>query len=585
MNPPPPTKPAAPPDDPRAALIASEKRARALFEGIEDAVFVHDLDGHILDANPAASRRLGYTHQEFLKLTTREIDDPDFAEGYENRLSEQLTRGHLHCEGRHRTKDGRIIPVDINTSTIVLEDKPVVLAVIRDITDRKALERARADMAEAQAEHAREIECKNLELSQSEARYRRLTEASLDAVFVTDEEGRILLFNRAAEGIFGYSADEVEGMPVGRLMPEDLPGDPPLGMQEAIRSRDPRVVGRTLTLQGRREGGEAFPLEIAVSAVDTPEGQQFLGSIRDLTERQKMGAMLVQSEKLASIGLLCAGVAHEINNPLAFIANNLAVLERDFAGIREMVVRYEAAHGVIEAADPAAWEAILAAREDLDWDYVSGNLDRMLTRTRDGVGRVASIVQTLRGLARTAPPKLEDASLTELLTASLELVQGRIRRGGIELIRDEPAAPLPPIPCVATQISQVLINLLVNAVQAVESNHPEGGTITIALRDGEDSQVIEITDDGPGIVPDDLPRLFDPFYTTKPVGEGTGLGLSISHGIVTGHGGQIEVDGRPGLGARFRVILPDGGARGRRARREVQEGAAAFPDSSPSARS
>src|SRR3954467_13623047 len=97
----------------RAALEASERRARALFEGIEDSVFVHDMDGNILDANPAASRRLGYTREEFLKLTTRDIDDPEFAAGYEARLGEQLAKGRLHCEGRHRTKDGRLIPVDI----------------------------------------------------------------------------------------------------------------------------------------------------------------------------------------------------------------------------------------------------------------------------------------------------------------------------------------------------------------------------------------------------------------------------------------------------------------------------------------
>ena len=133
-----------PRDDPRAALVASERRARALFEGIEDSVFVHDMDGRILDANPAASRRLGYTREEFLKLTTQQIDDPTFGEGYEGRLAEQIRCGSLQCEGRHRTKDGRVIPVDINTSTIVLEDRPVVLAVIRDITERKALEEALA---------------------------------------------------------------------------------------------------------------------------------------------------------------------------------------------------------------------------------------------------------------------------------------------------------------------------------------------------------------------------------------------------------------------------------------------------------
>jgi signal transduction histidine kinase len=186
----------------------------------------------------------------------------------------------------------------------------------------------------------------------------------------------------------------------------------------------------------------------------------------------------------------------------------------------------------------------------------------MLARTREGVGRVASIVHTMRGLARTAPPVMESVSLQSLVAASLELVQGRMRRDGIEIHRIDPPEPLPPLSCVSTQISQVIINLLVNAVQAIEeANQPADRSITVAIRRSDGYQILEITDTGAGIPPEVLPRLFDPFYTTKVVGEGTGLGLSISHGIITGHGGKIEVDGRPGDGACFRVMLPERAAR------------------------
>ena len=541
-----------------ASLRAEARRFRALFEGIEDSVFVHDMTGRILDANPAASRRLGYTHEEFLRLNTSEIDAPEFAEGYEGRLSEQMRSGHLHCEGRHRAKDGRLIPVDINTSTIRLGEEQVVLAVNRDISERKALEKARAEMAETQAEHARAIEEKNRELSQSESRYRMLTEASLDAVVVADAEARILLFNPAAERAFGYSAAEALHLTLADLMPDDLPGDPMIDLTEAIRRRDPKVVGHTLSVQGRRSDGATCPLEIAISAVETAEGLQFVGSIRDLTERTKMEAILAQSERLASIGLLSAGVAHEINNPLAFIGNNLAVLDRDLHGLHAMIEAYEAADATLDQVAPEVMAKVRAAREDLDWDYVRDNLGRMIARTREGVGRVASIVHTMRGLARTAPPVMEPASLRDLISAALELVQGRMRRDGIEIHRIEPPEPAPPISCVPTQISQVLINLLVNAVQAIEesSKHAEK-SITVAHRRERGAQVVEITDSGDGIPDDVLGRLFDPFFTTKAVGEGTGLGLSISHGIITGHGGRIDVDGQPGRGACFRVRLPE----------------------------
>jgi signal transduction histidine kinase len=179
----------------------------------------------------------------------------------------------------------------------------------------------------------------------------------------------------------------------------------------------------------------------------------------------------------------------------------------------------------------------------------------MLNRTRDGVQRVANIVQNLRGLARTSTPKLEAVLIPDLITPALEMVHGRLRRGGIEVIQEHISPQR--IMCVAPQISQVILNLLVNAIQAIESSRPErGGRIELKTGPDGDYFALEVADDGPGIDPEFLPKLFDPFFTTKPVGEGTGLGLSISHGIVTGHGGQIEVQSTPGQGTRFRVLLP-----------------------------
>ncbi len=212
---------------------------------------------------------------------------------------------------------------------------------------------------------------------------------------------------------------------------------------------------------------------------------------------------------------------------------------------------------------------LLAIREDLDWDYVRANLGRMLARTREGVGRVASIVHTMRGLARTAPPEVESASLSGLVTAALELIQGRVRKDGIEVRRRDPAGPMPGLSCVPTLISQVLVNLLINAIQAIETSSKAGEkALSVELRREGTTQVVEITDSGDGIADDVLPKLFDPFFTTKEVGEGTGLGLSITHGIIAGHGGRIEVEGRPGLGARFRLRLPEGGLRASAAGRD-----------------
>lgn len=538
----------------KAALVASERRARELFEGMEDAVFVHDMQGRILDANPAASRRLGYSHEEFLSLTTHDIDQPEFAAGYQARLEQQLRDGRLQCEGLHHTKDGRQIPVDINSSTITLDDRKVVLAVIRDITDRKALDETRREFAEAQLRNAWEIESKNRALTQSEARYRQLTEGSLDAIVVADHDGRIVLFNPAAERSFGYTQAEIVGRPFIQLMPEDLRGDLITGLQDYLRSRTGRVVGHTVEMRGRRKDGEVFPLEVSLSAIEVAGELQFLAAIRDQRERQRMRAMLMQSEKLASIGLLSAGVAHEINNPLAYIANNLAVLERDLAGMMAMMAEYEESNAFLEKAAPDVLERIQSISDELDWPYVRENLGRLLTRTRDGVQRVATIVQNLRGLARTAPPKLEPVRLADLVAGALEMLQSRVRRAEIAVeVIDE---GLGKIACVPSQIGQVLLNLLVNSVQAIEERgRAENNRIRVTLRESAAYQVVEIADNGCGIPSESIPRLFDPFFTTKDVGEGTGLGLSISHGIVTGHGGNIEVESNTD-GSTFRIFLP-----------------------------
>lgn len=543
-----------------AALVASERRTRALFDGLQDAAYVHDMEGRLLDANPAACRRLGYTHDEFLKLSTTDIDAEGTAEGFRDRLAHQLAEGGLRFEGAHRDSKGRAFPIDASTSVIHFEDRTAVIAVCRDITERRALETTRRQLAEAQAQYARELEESNRELVRSEARARQLTQGCLDAVIATDGQGRITSFNPAAEQAFGYPAFEAIGRSISLLMPDDIqepdPGSPP---HRAVDASIPAslAVGRTVQRRGRRRDGEIFPIEVAIGRVDTAGDLAYIASIRDQTERQRMYAVLARTEKLASIGLLSAGLAHEINNPLAYVSNNLAVLERDIRGIIAMFRAYDDSRERIATTAPDVVDGVKALAEDLDWDYVRANIDRTIGRTREGIQRVTSIVHNLRSLARTTPPRLDRASLAEILESALEIVQGEVRKGGIAIDRSiEPG--LPKIPCADSQIGQVFLNILVNAIQAAEQVRPSGtGKVRVVLRSDPEGQVLEISDNGPGIPEEHMARLFDPFFTTKPLGEGTGLGLAFSHGIISGHGGRIEVDSTPGQGARFRVVLPN----------------------------
>jgi PAS domain S-box-containing protein len=806
----------------------------ALFDAIDDAAFVHDARGNILEANQAACRRLGYSRTELLRLNTADIDDPEFAAGFQERLQAQLTSSAFRCEGRHRTKEGQIIPVDINSSAILFRDRPAVLAVMRDISKQKRAEsRREAQYAVARAlagdtieESAREVlrvmcevlagdtaalfvvnsqenhlrcletwhrpelnipefdtmtrrialppgvglagrvwqsgapeihghadpdsplpreavaareglqaglafpiksggettgvveflqrrltkpdgdvfaltealasqigqvlerrriekalrdsealyeslvDClpqnifrKDLEgrvtfankrycetlkrppaeligktdfdlfpgemaakyvcddnrvlqtgtvletieehrlpegsliyvqvvktpihdahgniigtqgifwdvtektraeaaVKESELRYRKLTEATQDGIVVADQTGTITLFNPAAQRMFGYTAAEVLGQPLTVLMAAEFQDLHRRGFQRFLITRQPRIIGRApVELQARRKDGAEFPIELALSAMTIgppgPDGQepvQFLGALRDLTERNRMRAELVRNEKLASIGLLSAGVAHEINNPLAFVANNLVVLERDCQGLLELVTHYEAARTRLAQVDAHAAGQAAALADQIDLPYVRDNLPRLLNRTREGVDRVTRIVQSLRALARTDAPRRQDTHIPDLVETALEIVRGRLRRSAIEVVQEHD--PLPRAACVSSQISQVLLNLLVNAIQAIEATGRKSGNITVSTRRFDKELLIQVADNGCGVQPNDLPRIFDPFFTTKDVGEGTGLGLSISHNIITGHGGRFEVDSTPGQGSCFRVYLP-----------------------------
>ncbi|WZO97736.1 PAS domain S-box protein [Isosphaeraceae bacterium EP7] len=527
------------------ALRESEHRFRELFDQAPFGYHEIGPDGQILAVNQTECEMLGCSRESMIG---RPIFD--FVVEEDRELSRQAVarkfRGELPLkpiERTYQTADGRRLSVSIEERFHLDEQgRPIsIRSTVQDITDRKRTEQALVASEARATALLQEVEAKNRELAFSEGRYRQLTEGSIDAVIVADRRGKITLFNPAAEHIFGFDAAEVVGQDMSMLIPE--------GVQEG------RDVGRTLEMTGLRKDGSTFPLEISLSAVDLGGELQLLGSIRDQTERQRMRAMLGQSEKLASIGLLSAGVAHEINNPLAYVANNLAVLDRDLAGILDMVNTYEQARDRLAAVAPEVTARIAEISEDLDWEYVRDNLPKMLARTREGVQRVANIVSNLRGLARTSPPKMEQVQLPDLVEGALEMVRGRLRRHGVEVSTRHEGPPR--VVCVANQISQVVLNLLINAVQAVEQFRPSGGgLIEVRTATLDDHLAVEIRDNGPGIAAEDIPRLFDPFFTTKPVGEGTGLGLSISHGIVSGHGGRIEVESCPGQGTCFRVLLP-----------------------------
>jgi two-component system NtrC family sensor kinase len=235
-------------------------------------------------------------------------------------------------------------------------------------------------------------------------------------------------------------------------------------------------------------------------------------------------AQLVQSEKMRSLGQLVAGVAHELNNPIGFVHANLQLLDEYVTRLLQPDLEPEKRRRTQEA------------------------ISKLLGRSREGTERVKRIVQDLRTFSRTDQAELQQVQLNDEIDRTLALIEPRLK--GIELVRDY--GELPPVRCFAGQLNQVFLNLLMNACDALDGR----GTIRIRTRAEAPGVVLSFEDDGPGMPPEVLSRIFEPFFTTKAVGKGTGLGLSLSHGIVARHGGQMEVDSRPGEGARFTIRLP-----------------------------
>ncbi len=269
---------------------------------------------------------------------------------------------------------------------------------------------------------------------------------------------------------------------------------------------------------------------------------------RALREAQ---AALVQTEKLASLGQLAAGIAHEINNPIAYVANNLAVLRRDVPAALQVLDKYREGREALRSAAPDLAAEAERLEQEIDLPYIRDSLNRLFERSLDGLKRVRDIVRNLRDFARLDEADFKEADLNAALESTLEIAGHEIKKNAVQLRTH--LAPLPPVLCHPGKVNQVFLNVLLNAVQAAP-----GGAVEVRTRPDEAAGgvAIEVQDDGRGIPVEHLPHIFDPFFTTKPIGQGTGLGLSVSYGIIRDHGGSIDVESEVGRGTLFRIRLP-----------------------------
>ncbi|MBI5138001.1 MAG: PAS domain S-box protein [Nitrospirae bacterium] len=429
-------------------------------------------------------------------------------------------------------------------------------------------------------------------LQASEARGRMVLETAAEAIITTGADGCVTSFNRAAQRIFGYLPEDALGMSLAALLAAEghACGDGQCTFVCGTVHPCGGGCGRT----GMRRDGTPFPAEVVCSEVNVDGELIRTVVIRDITEQvaaeraqcelydrleqlvaertgELQGAMftlemeraeqdlliaklkqardqLLQSEKLASLGQLAAGVAHEINNPVGYVNANIGTLGGYLSDLFQVIDAYREADALI-ASHPELAERVRAARVRADLDYLRGDTQALVEECVEGITRVKRIVRDLREFSHVNNDEWELADLHRGIESTLNIVRNEIKYKA-EVVREY--ADLPMVECVPSQLSQVFMNLLVNAAHAIQQR----GTITIRTGAAGEFVWVEVADDGKGIPPEHMEKLFDPFFTTKPVGQGTGLGLSLAYGIVRKHNGTIDVASEEGNGATFRVTLP-----------------------------
>jgi PAS domain S-box-containing protein len=387
-----------------------------------------------------------------------------------------------------------------------------------------------------------------------------------EGIYVLDPEGRVSFINPEAERLLGVTKAELGDRPLYECISLQSTDGQPVDLRQSAVYKSMEELRNHRTNDEILVRGDGSTLPVSVTAapfVDDTGVRGCIAVVSDITEQtraalqqqelieklQQAKEQLVQSEKMASIGQLAAGVAHEINNPVGFVYSNLGTLQRYLEDFMRMLD----AHKELARALPADDEKVLALKaleEELEIEYLRDDLPQLVTESKDGLTRVKQIVQDLKDFSHSGDKNWHWTDLHTGLDSTLNIVHNELKYKA-EVIREY--GEIPEIECIASQLNQVFMNLLVNAGHAIE----ERGTVTVRTgMEDADHVKIEIEDNGKGIEPENLRRIFDPFFSTKAVGKGTGLGLSLSYGIVAKHGGRIDVQSQAGTGTTFRVILP-----------------------------
>ena len=480
-------------------------QSEAIVQNAVDAIVTIDEKGRIQLFNPAAEKLFGYKKEEVLGKDVSILMPEEDAKRHPEYLRRYLKTGKKRIIGigrevQGKKKDGTLFPLYLSVSEINLPGKRLFTAIMSDITQQKKMEEA---------------------LRRSEEKFRKLYDEAPIMYFTQDEHCRVVDVNQTALDKLGYQREEVVGVPLSDFFIEESLGS----FQEHIQ----KLKAHSFTSgegQMKTKSGEVIDVIFTLRLED--ESGIVKTTCVDISETKKLQQQLMHADRLASLGQLAAGISHEINQPLSCISMSAEILLDQLEKGR------------------------------LDLDFLKSELKDILHQT----SRIVRIIQNIKTFTRDIPKKVvQKLDVNQVMDAALSLTKRQLVKAGIEL-KLELAKDLPPLLGDMHRLEQVFVNLLLNAQDALEEKEkkysdwkgPKQIKISSYLEDSH--IVVEVWDNGVGIPKSEIPKIFDPFYTTKEVGRGTGLGLSIAHGIVSDMQGKIECESEVGQWTRFRLIFP-----------------------------
>jgi PAS domain S-box-containing protein len=608
----------------RMALRESEAKFRSVMESAIDAIISGDAEGNIRSWNSAATALFGHTEAEVIGKPIELIIPERYRESHQEGVKRVSSGGPSHVIGKTVElaairKDGSEFPVELSLATWFLDDKRYYTGIIRDISERK----------------------------QAEQKFRSVTESAIDAIISADHVGCIISWNKAATNILGYTEEEAVGERLELIIPERFHEAHRNGMARFTQTGDARAIGKTVELAARKKSGEEVPIELSLSTWTVRDERYYTGIIRDIGERKEAEEALRQSEqtlrdrteelktkndaleetlnqlnemhnqliiqeKMASLGKLSAGMAHELNNPAASAQRGAVQLQATFSKwqsiqlrMAELRLEKQQVDRVMEldqvakerGRKPVDLSAITRSDKEasveqwlqergvdtagevvpalvslgyderdldalakvftgsqlavvIDWLSFKYAIYSLVSEIGIGTGRIVELVKALKTYTYMDQAPVQSVDLREGLDNTLIILHNKLKRG-ISVEKDY-ADDLPLIQAFASELNQVWTNILDNAIDAMGG----AGKLIVRTRREDPWVVVEIEDNGPGIPEEHQSKIFDPFFTTKEAGQGTGLGLNISRNLVVQkHQGQITVKSEPGSTC-FSVRLP-----------------------------